>query len=212
MTPETVENMTTIIASGTVLKGEMTFAGPVRISGRLEGIVHAEDLLEIAPEGFVQGEIHGTFVDIQGTVKGSIDATKSCRLSASARITGELRAANLAIAEGAAFSGKVFVGEENAPEAPAAAPEPIQAAQPVLHVQHSPAHYSAPAPRVELPSPVSVLQNRLEQMAEEAEQISVAAQMNAPANSNANEPQVRINSVAVQNALNRQPRIIKATR
>jgi cytoskeletal protein CcmA (bactofilin family) len=214
---DTVTDLTTLIAPGTSLKGEITFTGPARISGRIEGILRAEDLLEITEEAVIDGEIHGTFIDIQGTVKGNIIATKSCRLNASARITGELRAATLAIAEGAAFSGKVFVGAESLEEA-TPAPAPVQAAL-VQPVALAPRPQESLAPHIRLPqqaptqfaveshTPATLLQSRLEQMAVEAEQVAVAA-----AQTNTQEAQVQINNAAVQNTLNRQPRIIKATR
>ena len=203
MNSETVEDLTTFISPGTTIKGDMTFTAPVRIAGRIEGIIHAEDLLELTAEGIVEGDIHGTFVDIQGTVKGTITASKSCRLNASARINGELRAANLAISEGASFVGKVYVGGEAPDDSQEqAAEQPTRAAEPApqpIRTQFAP----------ESPTPVSVLQNRLEQMAVEAEQVAVAAHMST---NGQQEPQVRINTAAVQNTLNRQPRIIKATR
>jgi len=113
----------TVINAQTVIKGEITFAGPAVVCGRIEGQIRAQDELQITAGGSVEGDIIGAVVDIQGTVKGNVTASQTTRLGANAKLIGELRAANLAISEGATFVGKVCVGEVPAPAAidPAAA-------------------------------------------------------------------------------------------
>ena len=101
----------TVINAQTVIKGEITFAGPATVCGRIEGQIRAQDELQITEEGSVEGDIIGAVVDIQGTVKGNVTASQTTRLGANAKLIGELRAANLAISEGATFVGKVCVGE-----------------------------------------------------------------------------------------------------
>ena len=71
----------------------------------------AEDALEVTPEGVIEGDIQGVLVDIQGTVKGNVIATRACRLGATARVNGEIRATNLSFSDGACFAGQVLVGE-----------------------------------------------------------------------------------------------------
>jgi cytoskeletal protein CcmA (bactofilin family) len=110
----------TVINAQTVIKGEITFAGPAVVCGRIEGQIRAQDELEITPEGSVEGDITGAIVDIQGTVKGNVTASQTTRLGAQAKLIGELRAANLAISEGATFVGKVCVGEVPAKSVPVA--------------------------------------------------------------------------------------------
>jgi cytoskeletal protein CcmA (bactofilin family) len=101
----------TVINARTVIKGEIFFAGPAVVCGRIEGQIRSEDELEITAEGSVEGDIIGAIVDIQGTVRGNVTASKTTRLGVNAKLIGELRAANLSIAEGATFVGKVCVGE-----------------------------------------------------------------------------------------------------
>jgi cytoskeletal protein CcmA (bactofilin family) len=110
----------TVINAQTVIKGEITFAGPAVVCGRIEGQIRAQDELEITAEGSVEGDIVGAVVDIQGTVKGNVTASQTTRLGTRAKLIGELRAANLAISEGATFVGKVCVGEVPAKSAPVA--------------------------------------------------------------------------------------------
>jgi cytoskeletal protein CcmA (bactofilin family) len=110
-----------ILGPGLLLKGEVHSTGPLQISGRIEGPILCQDAVEITPEGSVEGDIKAGTIEIQGTVEGNVE-TDVCRLGASAHLTGELRSATLAIAEGATFVGKVIIGNG---EAAAAAPQPV---------------------------------------------------------------------------------------
>jgi cytoskeletal protein CcmA (bactofilin family) len=103
---------TTVIAHHTTVKGEFHFSNAAIVAGKLEGGIISEESLEVTPEGEIRGDIQGVLVDIQGTVNGNIVATRACRLGATARVNGEIRAANLSFADGAFFAGQVFVGSE----------------------------------------------------------------------------------------------------
>lgn len=180
MTQSEVTAETTIIANNTQLKGEITFGGPARVAGHVEGTIHAEDVLEITEEGTIQGDIFGTMIEIHGTIRGNVTASKTCRLSPSAKLAGELRAANLAIAEGATFVGRVYVGGE------AGALEQEN--------QQEAAEQASPAP--------VNFQNRMEQLAE-----TTASAEEAVSEANGS---IRVLTQNVQNSVQRQPRIIKA--
>lgn len=177
---------TTVIARHTVIKGELHLSGPTIIAGRVEGSIFAHEMLEIAAEGMVEGDIQGILIDIQGSVKGNVFATQACRLGATAHVAGELRAANLAIAEGACFVGQVLVGGGRE-EADAVEEAPIDAAEEI-----SAAHAVAGAI------------NRIESLRAEAESVA-AAHAEPPA-----APTVRIHSQVAQAQLQRTSRIIKA--
>lgn len=180
MTQTEVTAETTLISANTTLKGEVTFGGPARIAGRVEGQIHAEDVLEITEEGSIQGDIFGTMIEIHGTIKGNVTASKTCRLSPSAKLAGELRAANLAIAEGATFVGRVYVGGE------AGALEAEGQQEMAEQATSAPVNF----------------QNRIEQLAE-----NNASTEEAVAEANGS---IRVLTQNVQNSVQRQPRIIKA--
>ncbi len=181
---------TTHIAAHCFVRGEIQFDGPAVIGGRVEGAIAANDALEIAESGVVEGDIRGVLVDIHGTVKGNIFAAQACRLGATARVTGELRAANLAIAEGASFVGQVSVGTEVAAEI-----------EPAGETQDEGAVIPAGNGAV----------NRMEILAEETEiEAAPTAAAAAPSMAGPSGPTVRIMPQAIQNTLNRSPKIIKA--
>lgn len=159
-TPTAVEK--TIINAQTTIKGEISFAGPAVICGRIEGQIRAQDELEITAEGIVDGDIYGAIVDIQGTVKGNVTASRTTRLGPNAKLVGELRASNLAISEGATFVGKVCVGAE-LPAAPAK-PEPKHETKQVITAS-SRIDRTERTERSERPlDPAAALQSRLAEL------------------------------------------------
>jgi len=115
MSNPTAASETTHIAKTTVIKGEVRLEGPATIAGRVEGGIFGKEI-EINPEATVQGDISCGSIELNGNVKGNVTAAKSCKLGSTARVAGEIRTANLGIAEGATFSGQVFVGATKADE------------------------------------------------------------------------------------------------
>jgi cytoskeletal protein CcmA (bactofilin family) len=176
------QHETTFLAAHTFFKGELHLAGPATIAGRVEGLVVSQDHLQIAAEGILQGDIEGVLVDIHGTVTGNILATRACRLGATARVNGELRAANLAIAEGACFVGQVHVGAEAVDESAAPMPEP----------------------EPEMPRAVAPMA-RLQTMTAEVNEVAAEAESAVSAG-----PTVTVMPQNIQQSMNRVPRIIRA--
>jgi cytoskeletal protein CcmA (bactofilin family) len=106
---------TTHIAKSTVIKGEVRLEGPATIAGKVEGNIHGKEV-EIVQDANIEGDIACGSVELNGNVKGNVTASKSCKLGATARVAGEIRTANLGIAEGATFTGQVIVGPTGAPK------------------------------------------------------------------------------------------------
>ena len=195
----------TSIAPHTYIKGELQFDGPAVIAGQIQGNIKARAPLEIAAEGIVDGDIRGTTVAIQGTVKGNIVAAQSCRIGATARVAGNLCTANLAIAEGAKFIGHVCVGETEAPETGfGGAPSEVGMAEGARLRPSDAAEEAAALHAVEA---TSTHVEKATARREEAEP-AVATTMTIPVAPVM--PTVQILSENVQAMLHRAPRIIKA--
>jgi cytoskeletal protein CcmA (bactofilin family) len=194
------EQETTYLAPNTVLKGELQLAGPGTIAGRIEGAISGNNPVQVLGEGTVEGDIQGTLVDIQGSVKGNIMASQLCRLGATARVSGELRAANLAIVEGACFVGQVCVGgpsiEEELRQQQAAAQQVRQA--PMVPQRHVPA-----APANNVMHEMAAASNRIANLAAQANEVAGVA-------ADGSDSTVNIVSDNIQNSLNRGPKIIRA--
>ena len=201
------EQETTYLAPNTVLKGELLLAGPGTIAGRIEGAISGNNPVQVLGEGTVEGDIQGTLVDIQGSVKGNIMATQLCRLGATARVSGELRAANLAIVEGACFVGQVCVGGPSIEEELRQQQTAVQQARQVAAAAPqrpalTPSHHAA-APVNNVMQEMAAASNRISSLAAQANEMADVAADGSGAT-------VNILSDNIQNSLNRGPKIIRA--
>lgn len=110
-----------LIASGTIIKGEINSAVDIRVDGSIEGTIFSKGKVVIGEKGVVNGEIKASNIDIMGNVKGNISSASTLSLKSSGVITGDINTQTLIIEQGAVFNGNCKMGKE--PEvAPAAAP------------------------------------------------------------------------------------------
>lgn len=138
----------TVIGAGARFKGELTLSGGAIIQGTVEGSVTAEGPgeLKFAPQSQTKASVRAATILLEGQFDGDVLATERLQLTASARVTGEVVAAALIVAEGAIFSGKVAVG----PDAVAASTK-----------GHSAAGHAAPTPSVAAPAtPPATLESK----------------------------------------------------
>lgn len=94
------------LGEGTQFKGEVRFAGTIRIDGYLEGERISGDVLIIGERGQVKAKIEVGSLDVCGQVEGEITARQLVQLLAGSRVTGMIRTPCLVISEGAFFDGK----------------------------------------------------------------------------------------------------------
>jgi cytoskeletal protein CcmA (bactofilin family) len=105
---------TTVIGTGTHIKGEMSFEGSARLLGSFEGKISAKGELQIADGASCKAAVDAGTITIDGSVEGNVTARERVELTARAKMKGDLVAAKLLVAEGATFTGHVTVGPEAA--------------------------------------------------------------------------------------------------
>jgi cytoskeletal protein CcmA (bactofilin family) len=101
---------TSLIARGTVIRGDLRFSGALHLDGRIEGAVLAESedaVFTLSEQGQVQGDIHVPHAIINGTVQGDIHAGERLELAPLARITGDVHYRTLEMAAGAQVNGRM---------------------------------------------------------------------------------------------------------
>ena len=100
--PRTV---TCVIGPRTVVKGEVTGDEDVLVEGIVEGEVKIARDLRVGQGGTVRATISAQSVVISGEVVGDCHAENRVEIQASGRVTGNIRAPKIVIAEGAMFKG-----------------------------------------------------------------------------------------------------------
>ena len=107
---------TSLIARGTVIRGDLRFSGALHLDGRIEGSVLGEGddaMFTLSEHGQVHGEIHVPQAVINGHVTGDVNVSVRLELAPQARIDGDLRYHTLEMAAGAQVNGRISrqVGE-----------------------------------------------------------------------------------------------------
>jgi cytoskeletal protein CcmA (bactofilin family) len=90
---------------GTKISGKISFEGPARIDGEVDGEINAKDSLAIGESAVVTAQIRAASVSVAGKVSGDIIATQRIEIRPSAKVSGNITAPVLSVQEGALFEG-----------------------------------------------------------------------------------------------------------
>jgi|GEM_PF-2186483 len=102
----------TIIGKGAKLRGELELEGPSQILGCVQGRISSNAQIHIGQGADCSATVHAPTVIVDGAVNGDLIASEKLQLTANAVVRGDIAAAALIVAEGAAFTGHVAVGPE----------------------------------------------------------------------------------------------------
>ena len=102
----------TLIGAGTVIEGNVSFSGGMRVDGSINGNVIAEpgkpSTLVISEQGSVKGEVNATHLVVNGEICGEVTASEYLELHAKARVTGDVNYRTLEIQVGAILEGRLI--------------------------------------------------------------------------------------------------------
>jgi len=98
-------NTASCIGSGMSIVGNIECNGPAQVFGRIEGEVHASDLL-IGDGAQIEGTVIAQEVTVRGSVKGTVRAAR-VKLQKGGAIDGDIFHRSLSIEEDAVFEGTV---------------------------------------------------------------------------------------------------------
>jgi len=94
-----------VIGSKTTFKGELTGDEDILIEGKVEGQIRISRDVRVGPTGVVKASIDAQSVVVSGEVIGDCAAVSRVEIQASGKLTGNIRAPKIVIAEGAQFKG-----------------------------------------------------------------------------------------------------------
>jgi cytoskeletal protein CcmA (bactofilin family) len=95
----------TIVGPESILKGDLTSKGTVKVDGQVEGDV-AADCLIIGEAGKLTGDVTVREIIVGGRIVGTIHATDGVDILRKGEVCGDIFAARLTIAEGGHFDGR----------------------------------------------------------------------------------------------------------
>lgn len=101
----------TIIGAETRISGEIRGEEDLVIKGRVDGKIHLSQTLTVDKGAIVQADVDVRTLVVAGTLVGSIVAAESVHLLASARVVGDLAAPRVVMEAGAAYRGRVDMGD-----------------------------------------------------------------------------------------------------
>jgi cytoskeletal protein CcmA (bactofilin family) len=100
-----------LIGAGTTIEGDITFAGGLRVDGRVRGSVVAVEgkpgTLVLSEQAQIEGEIRVSHVVINGTVVGPVHAAEYVELQSKANVTGDVYYKTVEMQLGAVVQGRL---------------------------------------------------------------------------------------------------------
>ena len=104
------EEFNTVIGSDATFKGELTFESSAKLLGKIDGNITAKGRLEVAAGSECKATISAKEVIVQGHIQGNVEAGDLVELKPKGMITGDIIAARMSMAEGAAIDGHCCIG------------------------------------------------------------------------------------------------------
>lgn len=108
--PITPKEIASLIGAGSIIEGDITFSGGLRIDGTVRGAVRCVDgdkggMLVISEHGSVEGEVRAAHLVVAGRIAGPVFAKELVELQPKARILGDVHYRALEMHHGAVVEG-----------------------------------------------------------------------------------------------------------
>jgi cytoskeletal protein CcmA (bactofilin family) len=99
--------MANVIGSTIVIEGEISGDEDLIIQGTVKGKIALKESLIVEKSGVVEADIDTRNVEISGQVTGNIHSSERVEIKSEGRMTGDIKAPRILIADGAKFKGNV---------------------------------------------------------------------------------------------------------
>jgi cytoskeletal protein CcmA (bactofilin family) len=122
----------TVVGEHTRITGNIEGDEDLRVKGRIDGKIRLSRTLYVEAGGVVVADLEVRVAVVSGVMVGNIVASELVHITESGRMVGDIAAPRVILVDGAAFRGRVEMGEEDsrgetrprsaAPAKPASAP------------------------------------------------------------------------------------------
>ena len=108
---------TTVIGANARINGDIVLDGDASVLGKVEGRLEVGGQLHLGEESQVTAQVVCSELQLEGTVRGDVVATKGVTLGSSASLVGDIFAGDLTIPAGATCQGNLNIGPNAAQHA-----------------------------------------------------------------------------------------------
>ena len=104
----------TVLGPDAVFKGELSFDSGAKVLGTFEGSITSKGKVLIASGSACKATITAKEVAVEGVIEGNVEASDRLELMANCRITGDIVAGKMVMADGASIDGYCRIGMNGA--------------------------------------------------------------------------------------------------
>lgn len=106
-----INRIDSLIGAGTVIEGNITFTGGLRIDGEVRGSVFAQEgqsgTLVVSEQARIDGEVSVSHLVVNGVINGPVHSVESLELQPHARVTGDVEYNTIEMHLGAVVQGRL---------------------------------------------------------------------------------------------------------
>jgi cytoskeletal protein CcmA (bactofilin family) len=99
-----------LIGAGTIIEGNITSNGDIRIDGTLNGSLNVKGKLVVGQTGVIVGEVICQNADVSGKISGKIGVSELLALKDTAKLDCDIMTNKIAVEPGAVFTGSCSMG------------------------------------------------------------------------------------------------------
>ena len=105
------EDFDTVMASDISFTGNIRFAKPFMIKGKMNGVIEATSDLLIDTDAVVNADISTERVLIRGKVTGNVNGRKLVYVTSTGTVKGDITSSQVVLEPGSSFSGRCTMSE-----------------------------------------------------------------------------------------------------
>ncbi|MEZ4687826.1 MAG: polymer-forming cytoskeletal protein [Bacteroidia bacterium] len=102
---------TNTISRGTVIEGNITAEGDMRIEGKVIGTLVCNSKLVVSGTGYIEGAVDARNAVVEGEIKGNVVTRELLQIDKSGKVHGDIFTQKLVVQMGATFTGNCKMGD-----------------------------------------------------------------------------------------------------